>query len=649
MSSGGAGMTTEIADTFPKLLLRQVSERGDRPAYREKSRGIWRTVTWRDLAGEAEALAAALTARGLQRGAHVAFLGDNRPRLYAAMSATHWVGAIALPLYPDATADEIAGPIRSAGVTHVFAENQEQVDKLLAILPQCPSLRCIIFDKDRGMRHYPQPQLVTYAALLQQGRELLASNGEAVRAEAARGTGEDAAFVFLTSGTTDPAKSVVQTHASLMARARGIAKAEGLTDSDLVMAYLPPGWIGQGMFGYVLPMIVGYCVCCPESSDTMLADMREMGPTCFLSTPRVLESLLTQISVRMEDTGGFNLALYRRGVAAAQRKAARGSQSATGALVDKLASIACNLLIYGPLRDVLGMSRLRMAYSAGDVIAPDLLAFFRTLGINLKQIYGSTETGFFVAMQRDGNLKPDAVGPVAAEVELEFSAGSEILVRSPGLFKEYHGNPAATAQARNADGWYRTGDVGYLGDDGQLRILDRMDNIGKLKDGTPFAPGLIESRLRFLPYIKEAVAFGDGRDKICVLIDIDSVAVGRWADKRSIPYTGHADLASRDAVCGLIAECIGWINAELAREPGQKMPQIHRFAVLQKELTADDGLLTRTGKLRRGAIETRYQRLLDAMYDGHAQVSFDADLAPAADLQIRDPRVSSPAQTMWAA
>jgi long-chain acyl-CoA synthetase len=642
-------MTIENLDTFPKLLLQHVSQRGDRPAYREKSRGIWRTVTWRDLAGEAEALAAALSARGLQRGAHAAFLGDNRPRLYAAISAAHWVGAIAMPLYPDSTADEIAGPIRRAGVTHVFAENQEQVDKLLAILPQCPSVRWIIFDKDRGMRHYPQPQLITYAALLQQGRELLASQSEAVRAEAARGTGEDAAFVFLTSGTTEPAKGVVQTHAALIARAQGAAKAEGLKDTDVVMAYLPPGWIGQGMFGYVVPMVVGYCVCCPESSDTMLADMREMGPTCFLSTPRVLASLLTQISVRMEDTGGLNLALYRRGIAAAQRKAARGIRRATGALGDRLASIACNLLIYGPLRDVLGMSRLRLAYSAGDVIAPELLAFFRALGVNLKQIYGSTEAGFFVAMERDGNLQPDAVGPVTEGVELEFSAGSEILVRSPGLFKEYHGDPMATAQARNADGWYRTGDVGYLGDDGQLRILDRMDNIGKLKDGTPFAPGLIESRLRFLPYVKEAVAFGDGRDKVCVLIDIDPVAVGRWADKQNISYTGHADLASRDAVCGLVAECIGWLNAELAGDPRQKMPQIHRFAVLQKELTAADGLLTRTGKLRRGAIGARYQRLVDAMYDGHAQVSFDTDLAPAADLQIRDPKIPSPAQTMWAA
>jgi long-chain acyl-CoA synthetase len=634
-------MAVESSDTFPKLLLQHASERGDRPAYREKSRGIWRTLTWRDLADEAQALAAALSERGLQRGAHVAFLGDNRPRLYAAMAAAHWLGAIAVPLYPDSTAEEIAGPLKSAGVTHVFAENQEQVDKLIGILPQCPGIRCIVFDKDRGMRHYAQPQLVAYAALVQQGRELMASKGEAVRAEASRGAGQDSAFVFFTSGTTGTAKGAILTHAALIDRARATAKSEGLNDTDVVMAYLPPGWIGQGVFGYVQPMVAGYCVCCPESSDTMLADMREMGPTCFLATPRVLEALLTQVTIRMEDTGGLNLALYRRGIAAAQK----GSSQATS-LGDKLVSLACRTMIYGPLRDVLGMSRMRAAYSAGDAIAPDLLTFFRTLGVNLKQIYGSTETGVFVAMQRDASVRPDAVGAATEGVELKLSSEQEILVRSPGLFKAYHGDPVTTAQAKTADGWYRTGDIGDLGADGQLRIVDRAAYIGKLKDGTQVAPRLIESRLKFLPYIKEAVAFGGGRDKVCVLVDIDTTAVGRWADKQSISYTGHADLASRDAVCGLVAECIASVNADLARDARLKAPQIHRFAVLQKELTADDGLLTRTGKLRRGVIEARYGLLVEAMYDGRTQLSADAELAPAADLQIRDVKI---AQTMGAA
>ena len=315
-------------------------------------------------------------------------------------------------------------------------------------------------------------------------------------------------------------------------------------------------------------MVVGYCVCCPESSETMLADMREMGPTYFLATPRVLEALLTQVSMRMEDTGGFNQRLYRAGMAVAHRIEA----GRTVSLSERLIAAACNFLIYGPLRDVLGMSNVRVAFTAGDAAAPALVTFFRALGINLKQLYGSTETGFFVAMQRDGQVKPDTVGPVADGVELKFTEQREILVRSPGLFKEYHRDPQKTAQARNADGWFHTGDAGYLGDDGHLRIIDRMKNIGALKDGSPFAPKLLENKLKFIPYIKEAVAFGDGRDKACALIDIDMAAVGRWADKRSISYTGHADLASQDEVYGLIADCIVNVNADLAQDPARCGP-----------------------------------------------------------------------------
>ena len=632
------------ADTFPKLLLHHSRQRGERPALREKKRGIWRTVTWRELADEAAALAAALSARGVQRGAHVAFVGDNRPRLYTAMCAAHWLGAVAVPFYQDATADEMVSPVQSAEISHIFAENQEQVDKLLEILPRCPTVRSIVYDKDRGMRHYNRPELVSYDALLQQGRELAAAKSGFLQDEAARGSRQDAAFLFFTSGTTGPAKGVVLTHGALIDRAQVAAATESLKDTDVAMAYLPPGWIGQNLFSYIQPMVVGYCVCCPESSETMLADMREMGPTYFLATPRVLEALLTQVSMRMEDTGGFNQRLYRAGMAVAHRIEA----GRTVSLSDRLIAAACNFLIYGPLRDVLGMSNVRVAFTAGDAAAPALVTFFRALGINLKQLYGSTETGFFVAMQRDGQVKPDTVGPVADGVELKFTEQREILVRSPGLFKEYHRDPQKTAQARNADGWFHTGDAGYLGDDGHLRIIDRMKNIGALKDGSPFAPKLLENKLKFIPYIKEAVAFGDGRDKVCALIDIDMAAVGRWADKRSISYTGHADLASQDEVYGLIADCIVNVNADLAQEPALAKSQIHRFVILHGELSADDGVLTRTGKLRRGVIAERHRALVDAMYDGSTQVSVDVE-GGHADIKIRDAKVVTSGQIRSAA
>lgn len=639
-------MTIGDSDTFPKLLLRHAGQRGERPAIREKSRGIWRTVTWRELADEAAAIAVAASARGLQRGAHVAVLGDNRPRLYAAMCAAHCLGAIVLPLYQDATADEIATSIQAAKVTHVFAENQEQVDKLLAILPQCPTVRCIVFDKDRGMRHYKQPQLVGYDALLQQGRELAADQREFLQAEIARGKGEDAAFLFFTSGTTGPAKGVVLTHAALISRARVAAAMGQLQDTDVAMAYLPPGWIGQNLFGYVQPMVVGYCVCCPESSDTMLSDMREMGPTYFLATPRVLETLLKQVSLRMAETGGFKQRLYRYCMAVAQRVNARRLAGQGISLADRVMSFAGDVLICGPLRDVLGMSRVRVAYTAGDAIDPDLLMFFRALGVNLKQLYGSTETGFFVAMQRDGAIRPDTVGAPVDGVELKLTPQREILVRSPGLFTEYHADPATTAQAKNAEGWFHTGDAGVLDQDGQLRIIDRMACIGALKDGSPYAPRVIENKLKFLPYIKEAVVFGDGRDMVCALIDIEISATGRWADRQGITYTGHTDLAGHDEVYALIAGCIADVNAQLASEPTLAGSQIRRFVILGRELSADDGSLTRIGKLRRHVIAEQYRALVDAMYGGHADARFGAE---PHEVKIRDAKVTAPAQTRKAA
>lgn len=625
------------ADTFSKLLHSHRLERGGKPAIREKHRGIWRTLNWRDLAEEAAALAAALSTHGVRRGAHVALVGDSRARLHAALGAAHSLGAIAVPLYQDASAEEMVAPLQCAQATHVFAENQEQVDKLLKILPKCPTIQCIIYDKDRGMRHYRQPQLVAYTELLRQGQKIAATQPDAVRAEVERGSGQDAAFLFFTSGTTGPAKAVVLTHDALIDRARAMATTEGLMDSDLTMAYLPPGWIGQCMFSYVLPMVVGSCVCCPESSDSLLADMREVGPTCLVVTPRVLTALRGDVLARLEDTGGFSHRLYRRGIAAN-----------TTSVGDRIASALYKVLVAAPLRDVLGMGKVRVVYTSGDAAAPELLMFFRALCINLKQLYGSTETGFLVAMHGDGDVKPDTVGRPGLGVELKIDPHGEILVRSPGLFVEYHKSPKATARARDAEGWFRTGDAGHVGEDGHLRIVDRMSHLGAFADGARFGPKLLESRVKLSPYIKEAVAFGDKRDRVCVLIDIDAAAVGRWADKRDIAYTGHADLAQREEVHRLIADALAEANAGMARDPRLARAQIHRFLVLQTELHADDGLLTRTGKLRRDAIEKLYRTLVEDLYKGSAATFFKVDGVPS-EIRIHDVKVVAPAPSRRAA
>lgn len=640
-------MATEAFDTFPKLLRQHAKQRGAQPAIREKRRGIWRTMTWHDLADEAGTLAAALSARGLTRGSRVGLIGDNRPRLYAAMSAAHWLGAVAVTLYQDATAEELAPAIQKAQITHVFAENQEQVDKILELLPRCPSVTCIVFDKDRGMRHYRQPQLVSYADLLQRGREVRASQPALLDQEAARGNRDDDAFVFFTSGTTGAPKGVVLSHGSLIDRGRALAAAEGLTDRDVAMAYLPPAWVGQVLFSYVQPLVVGHGICCPESSDTMLVDLREVAPSCFLATPRVLETLLAQLALRMDETGGLNRALYDRCAAIARRAAAGRAMSVS----DRIASAVGDVLINGPLRDMLGLSRARVAYTAGDAIAPDLLMFYRSLGINLKQLYGSTETGFFVAAQRNGAVKPDSVGTPTHGVEVKVSPQREILVRSPALFRQYLDDPQATAGAIDSEGWYRTGDAGDLSPDGQLRVIDRLKNLGTLSDGSSFSPRMIENKLKMLPYVKEAVAFGNGRQHVCVLIDIDGAVTGRWADKRVISYTGHADLASRDEVYDLVADCIAKLNAELKQDAALSRSQIHRFAILQSDLSADDGLLTRTGKLKRDAIAERYSTLTEAMYNRDAETEVadtaGADALPA--VKIRDVNASGPASVGRAA
>lgn len=616
MASNGTGSGITGEDTFPKLLLHHAKARGSQPAIREKTRGIWRTLTWRELADEVAAIAAALSARGLKRGAHMAFIGDNRPRLQTTMCAAHALGAVVVPLFQDATSDELLALLQGVELTHVFAEDQEQVDKLLTVLPQLRSIVSVVYDKDRGMRHYRQPQLVSYTALLTEGRDRLAINPEFVEAEAALGSGANAASLLFTPGTSGRAKGVVLTHAALIDRARSAAATDSLTDKDVALVYLPPAWIGQKMFGYAQPLVVGYSICCPESSSTMFADIREIGPTYFLAPPSVLEAMWKRVASRMEDAGGLKRILYRSCMRLARRVGPRILSREPVFIGSRLAYAIGGVLIYGPLRDVLGLSRVRVAYTSGEAVAPEVLTFFRSIGINLKQLYGTAETGFFVAMQRDGQVRHDTVGHAANGVEIKLSPEREVLVRSAGLFKEYHRDPEATAQAMTSDGWFRTGDAGHVGDDGHLSIIDRVNDIGSLRDGTQYAPKIIENTLKMSPYVKEAVAFGGGRDAVTVLIDIDTAAVGSWASKRGIAYTGRADLASREEVYRLIGETIASANAAVAKSPVPGKSQIRRFAILHEELDADDGMLTRMRTLRRAAVSERYAALIEAMYAG---------------------------------
>lgn len=634
--------------TFPRLLLDHAASRPNAAALREKEYGIWQTLTWRDLAALVEAMACGLAKAGLKRGEHIVVIGENRPRLYAAMLAAQSIGAIPVPLYQDAAAAEFVFPIGNAEVAFAVAEDQEQVDKLLEVRRDCPQLAHIWFDDARGLRNYDEPGLASLDALLEAGLANARERPGFFAAEVAKISPDDTAAMFFTSGTTGNAKGVVHSHDSLIDRARAGATFDKLTASDEVLAYLPPAWIGQNIFSYAQWLACGYVVNCPESASTVTLDLKEIGPTYYFAPPRVFEGLLTSVTIRMEDASAPKRWLYERCMALARRVGPARMDGKRLGLVDRLAYAIGNALVYAPLRNTLGFSRVRVAYTAGEAIGPDLFTFYRSIGINLKQLYGSTETAVFVCLQPDHEVRADTVGVPIEGVEIKVSDSGEVLVRSPGLLKGYYKDPAATAEVLSADGWYRTGDAGFMDAAGHLRIIDRAKDVGRLvggaNDGALFAPKYVENKLKFFPYIKEAVVFGDGREKVCAFVNIDIEAVGNWAEKRNLPYGSYADLAQKAEVLELVRDCVDKVNADLAVDEKLAGSQISRFLVLHKELDADDGELTRTRKVRRGFISERYGELVAALYGGEThryietQVRFEDGRIGrvAADLKIVD-------------
>jgi long-chain acyl-CoA synthetase len=640
----------EEADTFPRLLQYHGHWRDKHAALREKSLGIWQTYTWAQTALEVKRLAAGLHAQGFRRGDHLAIIGENRPRLYFAMMAVQALGGIPVPLYQDAIAAEIAYVFTNAEIGYAIVEDQEQVDKLLEVRDQHPALQHIYYDDPRGLRHYAQPGLLSFDDLTRLGAELLSAQPRFVDEEIALGSADDTAALFYTSGTTGKPKGVVITHRALIATAKAYADLEELTAYEDVLAYLPLAWIGQNLFSYAQALWCGFTVNCPESAATVAQDLREIGPTYYFAPPRVFEGLLTQVMIRMEDAGTVKRRMFHYFMDLARRVGGRILDGEQVALGDRALYGLGNLAVYGPLRNVLGMSRVRVAYTAGEAIGPDLFSFYRSIGINLKQLYGSTETCVYVCVQPDGQVKADTVGPPLPGVELKIKDSGEILIKSPGLLKEYYKDPQATREVLDEEGWYHTGDAGYLDSDGHLKIIDRANDVGKLADGTLFAPKYIENKLKFFPHIKEAVAFGNAREHVCVLINIDFEAVGNWAERRGLPYAGYVDLACKPEVLDLITESVEKVNADLANELKLANSQIHRFLLLHKELDPDDDELTRTRKVRRRFIQDKYVVLVDALYSGKSeqyietQVKFEDGRTGkvSATLQIRQAKVFAP-------
>ncbi len=607
-----------LIDTFPKLLLHHAESRGTRPAIRHKNHGIWQSWSWRQVLDEVRAFAAGLTILGVQPGERVAVIGYNRPRLYWTLVAAQWIGAVPVPLYADAIADEMVYVLAHAGIAVAVVQDQEQVDKILSVADRLPALRHIVYDEERGLAGYERDKLHSFAGV----RAL----GLAGSKDGPMGDGPDVCTVLYTSGTTGRPKGVMLSFDNLILTARGANAFDHLTDAEELVAYLPMAWVGDHVFSFAQAYCAGFCISCPESAETAVADRGEIGPTYFFAPPRVFENLLTQTMVRMEDASAWKQAMVTRFLAVARRWGEPILNRQPVPLYARALYTLGEALVYAPLKNQMGLGRLRVGYTAGEAIGPEMFRFYRSLGLNLKQLYGQTESTVFTTMQPDGEISADTVGRPAEGVELRIEANGEVRFRGPGAFVGYLDNPEATAETKDNEGWVGTGDAGFIDVRGHLRIIDRAKDVGALADGTLFAPKYIENKLKFFSNIKEAVAVGAGCAFASVMLTIDIVAVGNWAERHGITYASYQELAAHPRVQALLGEHVATVNTILAGEEGpMSKVRIARFLVLPKELDADDGELTRTQKVRRRFVGERYASLIAALNSGapHGDITIE--------------------------
>jgi long-chain acyl-CoA synthetase len=605
---------------MPKLLLRNAELFAHRPAMRHKDLGIWQTWTWREMVRLVEAYAVGLARLGLVRGDTIAIVGANRPKLYWSMMAAQMLGAIPVPVYADAVADELAYVLSHAEVKFAAVEDQEQVDKVLSVSDRLPHLAQILYDEPRGLSAYDHSRLRSIDEVIETGRKALAED-PSVRSwlarEIAAGKGSDTSIILYTSGTTGTSKGVVLASERCIRAARDTVAFDKLTERDSVLAYLPLAWVGDHYLNYSQALVAGFCVACPESTETALNDLKEIGPTFFFAPPRIFEQMLTRVMIRMEDASRLKRALFHYFIAVARRYGEKILDGDRVPLSGRLLYALGRLFIYEPLKNALGLSRVRVAYTAGEAIGPDLFSFYRSLGLNLKQLYGQTEAFLYLTAQPDGQIRPDTVGPPMANVDIRIADNGEVQFKSPGMFVGYFKDEEKTAAVLSEDGYVKTGDAGFFDPTtGHLKIIDRAKDVGRLNDGTLFPPKYIENKLKFYPNIREAVVFGDKRDFVCAMINIDLTAVGSWAERNGIAYGSYQELAGHPLVYDMIREHIEDVNRSLASEKVLAGAQIRRFLILHKELDPDDGELTRTQKVRRGFIAQRYAALIEALYNG---------------------------------
>jgi long-chain acyl-CoA synthetase len=596
---------------------------------RHKRLGIWETWTWAQVFDHVRSLALGLKSVGLRRGDRIAVIGANRPALYWTISAAQMIGALPVPVYAESGAEELAFILEHASVTIAVVQDQEQVDKILQISERVVSVSYILFDEERGLADYDRSRLGAIAVLIEHGRRMRADEPaleSALEAEIDAGTGDDPSIILYTSGTTGRSKGVVLTSGRSIQAATDTVAFDRLSDRDRVLAYLPIAWVGDHYMNYAQGFVAGFCIACPEDADTIEQDLREIGPTFHFAPPRVFENLLTRIMIRMEDASTIKRKIFHHFLAVANQWGAKIADRQPVPWIARLHYALGELFIYAPLKNALGFSHIRVAYTAGEAIGADLFSFYRAIGLNLKQLYGQTEAFLYVACQRDGAVRADAVGPAAPNVTIRIADNGEVQFKSPGMFSGYYRDETRTSEAMTDDGFIRTGDAGFFEPDGQLKIVDRVKDVGRLKDGTLFAPKYIENKLKFFPNIKEAVTFGDGREFVGCLLNIELQSVGNWAERNNITYASYQELALNSKVCAMVEKHVVDVNRALSREPEMAGAQIRRFLILHKELDADDGELTRTQKVRRSFIANRYGPLVEALYDSSREASISTEI-----------------------
>ncbi len=611
--------------TFPGLLLKHSQNSADSPAFREKYLGIWQTYSWRESAEQVRALACGFAVMGLKRGDTIAIIGDNRPQLYWVFLAAQSIGAVPVPMYQDGVAEELQYVLNHAGVRFAVVEDQEQTDKLFLIKDRCSQLEEIIYKDSRGMQDYNQPFVHNYTDVQERGRAYDEENPDFFQRELAVTGPDDVAGVFYTSGTTGNPKGVQLTFSNLLDSADRFSHQEALQDGERQINYAPMAWVGDHFF-LALALSAGYSTNCPESRETLLTDLKEIGPTIFFGAPALWEGLLTTITIRMEDAGRFKRGLFRYFIDVAQRAGTDLLDRRPVGLADRLRYWLGEVFVYGPLKNNLGLSHTRLAITGGAPLGENTFSFYRSIGINLKQIYGQTECSAYATRHHNGDARQDTVGPPCEGVEIRIADSGEILVKSPGNFAGYFKNPEATRETLTEDGWLRTGDAGIMTDDGHLKVIDRANDVGALNDGTLFAPQYIENKLKFFPYIREAVALGNARNYVTVFINIDLEAMGNFAERIGLSYSGYTDLSQRDEVYDLIRQNVEEVNQDLTRDSNLASSQIRRFIVLHKELDADDGELTRTRKVRREFVGEKYRKLIDALYSDQQHVEVESEV-----------------------